>query len=178
MGLPAAGEAGLLALPPGVPSGGIADVFVAEPTNLRPARDRLAGWLATVPLAGHQLDVVLAVHETAANAIEHARGTSEAGTVRIEARVVGPELVVVVADSGTWRDPSAGAGARTGGAESPGAQADGCRRHRDVEPRHHRDDVDGRRSRAGQGGLTARPRRPSCAGRASMAAWLPTWTRS
>jgi anti-sigma regulatory factor (Ser/Thr protein kinase) len=49
-------------------------------------------------------DVVVAVHEAAANVVEHAY-RSGSGTLRVDARADRERLVVSVRDQGRWRPP-------------------------------------------------------------------------
>lgn len=76
----------------------------AEPGSLRAARDRLRVWLEAIgvrePVAG---DVVLAVNEAFANAIEHpvARGKP---WVDLVARLEQGRVVITISDSGRWRE--------------------------------------------------------------------------
>ena len=48
------------------------------------------------------LDVVVAVGEACANSVEHAYGAAE-GEVTVQAELDGPDLLVTITDSGTWR---------------------------------------------------------------------------
>lgn len=66
-------------------------------------RRELAAWLAQVQVVGGLMDdIILATHEAAANAIEHARTGTEVTIrgVRDESKVV-----IVVANSGGWKKP-------------------------------------------------------------------------
>jgi anti-sigma regulatory factor (Ser/Thr protein kinase) len=78
----------------------------ADPEQLSSIRASLRGWLTQAGVgASEAAEVVLAAGEACANAIEHAyNGTSQDGTVAVEARFVDThELVVAVHDSGRWR---------------------------------------------------------------------------
>jgi anti-sigma regulatory factor (Ser/Thr protein kinase) len=70
-------------------------------------RESFGQWLerAGVP-DSEQRDLVLAVWEASANAIEHARDPSEP-TFTVEAMLTGDTVHVEVTDSGTWREPQA-----------------------------------------------------------------------
>jgi serine/threonine-protein kinase RsbW len=78
----------------------------AQVRELHSVRQALARWLdgrGASPETG--AEVALAVHEAAANAVEHAypRG---AGELVVRARYDDGRLVVVVEDEGEWRPPS------------------------------------------------------------------------
>ena len=79
--------------------------LLAHPARLADLRRRLGAWLAAQGAdAGGAEDIVLAVHEAAMNAVEHAYGPVDArATVVASRRDDGIE--VVVADRGRWRDP-------------------------------------------------------------------------
>lgn len=83
----------------------------ATADELAVIRHRIAGWLrgAGVPdtYAG---DVVLAVNEACTNSVEHAYRGHDVGTMLIEVEVVGGEVHVRVADSGSWKTPAADPG--------------------------------------------------------------------
>jgi anti-sigma regulatory factor (Ser/Thr protein kinase) len=103
-----------------VPDGGEDDVAVVGlrcvPTSLSLELDATPGDLATVRRqvrnwfeelgAGVDTvpDVLAAVNEAAANAIEHAYGEGR-GPLRVEARVDGTRVVLSVGDDGCWRPP-------------------------------------------------------------------------
>lgn len=70
---------------------------------LRGLRRELAAWLARIRVADEIRDaIILATHEAAANAIEHARSGSEI-TVRAERDA--NKVIIVVANSGRWQEP-------------------------------------------------------------------------
>jgi serine/threonine-protein kinase RsbW len=78
----------------------------AQVGELRGVRRALVRWLdgqGAPPEVGGE--VALAVHEAAANAVEHAYPRS-AGELIVRARHDGGRLVVVVEDEGDWRPPS------------------------------------------------------------------------
>jgi serine/threonine-protein kinase RsbW len=83
----------------------------AQVRELHSVRQALARWLdgrGASPETG--AEVALAVHEAAANAVEHAY--PRAGELVVRARYDDGRLVVVVEDEGEWRPPS-----RTGNAD-------------------------------------------------------------
>lgn len=75
--------------------------------NARVLRWRFQGW-ASVDLDPDVVnDLVMAVYEAAANAIEHAYINAPPGTVRLEARRYPSEVMVTVSDRGRWsHEPS------------------------------------------------------------------------
>ena len=83
-------------------------VFPARPEELRIARDAARTWLEQHGVRGERAhDVVLALGEACANAVEHAyRGGT--GEVEIEIAGTAADLVLSVRDGGHWRVPAAG----------------------------------------------------------------------
>jgi serine/threonine-protein kinase RsbW len=69
------------------------------------ARGALTEWAATVGMPQDQCDdLVLAAYEAMANAAEHGyRG--QGGVIELHARRTADEVIVTVADHGTWRPP-------------------------------------------------------------------------
>ena len=76
--------------------------LVPEVTSLPTVRSTLRPWLAMVG-AEHADEIILAVHEAVANAVEHA-GLGDGDVITIEADVVDNTVRVRVLDSGAWRD--------------------------------------------------------------------------
>jgi anti-sigma regulatory factor (Ser/Thr protein kinase) len=77
---------------------------------LRPLRGDLVSWLERGGVAGEAgNDIVLATHEAAANAIEHAEPGSE---VTVRAARHGDNLIVVVANVGAWKKAAGHDGTR------------------------------------------------------------------
>jgi anti-sigma regulatory factor (Ser/Thr protein kinase) len=75
----------------------------AVPGTLAPLRRALALWLDANAVAGQvAYDILLAVNESATNAIEHAYGPGEA-RFDVHARRDGDAVEIVVRDSGRWR---------------------------------------------------------------------------
>jgi serine/threonine-protein kinase RsbW len=69
---------------------------------LQPLRHSLRAWLEEVGVAGPPLsDVVLATHEAAANAIEHAASFTP---IEIRARLAATTVAVEIRDYGRWKD--------------------------------------------------------------------------
>ena len=68
---------------------------------LRGLRRELAAWLASVHVVGDVRDeIILATHEAAANAIEHARAGSE---VTVRGVRDTDKVIIVVTNSGGWK---------------------------------------------------------------------------
>jgi anti-sigma regulatory factor (Ser/Thr protein kinase) len=79
--------------------------FDASPAALGSLRSQLRDWLSEVGLDSDETaDVLVAVGEACANAIEHPRDPANA-TVHVQARVVDGELRVRIRDAGGWRPP-------------------------------------------------------------------------
>ena len=75
-----------------------------DPRLLAPARRALRQWLSHAGAEKEEVeDLVLACGEAAANALEHAYGPGEDGTLRIEAVEDAGEVRITVTDSGHWR---------------------------------------------------------------------------
>jgi anti-sigma regulatory factor (Ser/Thr protein kinase) len=73
----------------------------ADASSLAPLRRALGDWLREV--GAHKVyDVVLAVDEAVANAIEHA-GLTHASVITVKAEVVGEILHLKVIDRGAWK---------------------------------------------------------------------------
>ena len=87
--------------------------LVADSTVLRDVRRLVRDWARSAALdADTTDDLLLAVGEAAANAVEHAYGGTP-GRLRVDATVVGGERVAVtVADEGRWRTAPADPGFR------------------------------------------------------------------
>jgi anti-sigma regulatory factor (Ser/Thr protein kinase) len=80
-----------------------ATAMPADATELAPTRRRFRSWLAQAGVAGPEAeDVLLAVGEALANAIEHG-SVERAQIIRLEATTSGRELVVSVSDTGRWQ---------------------------------------------------------------------------
>jgi anti-sigma regulatory factor (Ser/Thr protein kinase) len=76
----------------------------ADARSLAPMRRALRAWLTDID-AEHISDVVLAVDEAVANAIEHA-GVPEGGAITVQARVDGSTLHIEICDEGVWKEPA------------------------------------------------------------------------
>ena len=88
--------------------------LVADATRLRAVRGDVRHWAAQAALdADTTDDLLLAVGETAANAVEHAYG-GEPGRLRVSVALAddGQRVVATVADVGTWRPAPADPGHR------------------------------------------------------------------
>jgi anti-sigma regulatory factor (Ser/Thr protein kinase) len=79
-------------------------VVPAEPQRLRQVRRWVEAWLRGNDVAGRRAgDVLLAVHEAAMNAVEHAYGPV-AGTVEVRLARAGAHVEAEVRDTGRWRE--------------------------------------------------------------------------
>ncbi|MGH2689379.1 MAG: ATP-binding SpoIIE family protein phosphatase, partial [Actinomycetota bacterium] len=77
----------------------------ADPRELAQTRRSLRSWLARCGVGGQQTqDVLVAVGEALANAIEHAHSPGR-GSVEIDAVESEGLLEITVRDQGTWREP-------------------------------------------------------------------------
>ena len=79
----------------------------AEPAQLALLRAQLNSWLtaAAIP-ADLASDIVLAANEALTNTIEHAYRDNAGGALTVLAEADSDEVVVTVADTGTWKPPS------------------------------------------------------------------------
>ncbi|WP_328470824.1 SpoIIE family protein phosphatase [Actinoplanes sp. NBC_00393] len=80
--------------------------FPAEATRLAQVRTALRGWLdrAGIDPATAQ-NVLVAVGEACANAVEHGHRASPGGRIRLRAAATASDLRLIIADSGEWRAP-------------------------------------------------------------------------
>ncbi|MFI6871532.1 SpoIIE family protein phosphatase [Nocardia sp. NPDC050406] len=87
---------------------GFAIVLPATPARVTEARNRLRRWLIDHDIAPDRgYDILLAVGEALANAIEHGGHSDGRSTVSIEAFRVRDSVVATVSDPGTWSpDPT------------------------------------------------------------------------
>lgn len=85
----------------------LALVFAADASALAAVRRDVRAWLSFCDVAvGRADDMVLAVSEAAANAVEHAYPGSAKGLIGVDGEVdEGGDLVVRVRDTGRWRPP-------------------------------------------------------------------------
>ena len=87
----------------------------AEPSALAPIRRAVEAWLADQemdPSDGWQ--IVAACHEACANVAEHAYTPMDAGSIEVEARRDGVQILVTVRDQGRWRPRRGGEGGGRG----------------------------------------------------------------
>ena len=75
------------------------------PTSLKPLRTAMRRWLARIR-ADRQptADLLTAVGEACANAIEHAYGPA-GGIVSVHLEHRAPDVIAVIGDTGRWRPP-------------------------------------------------------------------------
>ncbi|HEX2178758.1 MAG TPA: SpoIIE family protein phosphatase [Actinomycetota bacterium] len=82
---------------------GIHTTIDADPRELAPLRRRLRRWLTRIGAEEHLLqDVLVAVGEAVANAVEHARGPRKS-SIKVDATEDQGLLVIEVRDRGFWR---------------------------------------------------------------------------
>ena len=87
----------------GPPPGSFARQIAGRAEDLRELRSDLRAWLTAAGASHIEVnDVLVAVGEACANAIEHA-GADDAATVDVRARTTGREVLVSIGDHGTWR---------------------------------------------------------------------------
>jgi serine phosphatase RsbU (regulator of sigma subunit)/anti-sigma regulatory factor (Ser/Thr protein kinase) len=80
------------------------DVFSAARDEVSSVRHRVLEWLEQVGVPDPpRADIVLAVNEVVANAIEHGSAFDPSMLVSVEASFRDPELIVSVSDRGRWR---------------------------------------------------------------------------
>jgi anti-sigma regulatory factor (Ser/Thr protein kinase) len=79
-------------------------VIPAHPNRLAEVRRRLAAWLTAHGASRAEAnDIVLATHEAAMNAIEHAYGPGDA-EITVSAELHGDGIEISIHDSGRWRE--------------------------------------------------------------------------
>jgi serine phosphatase RsbU (regulator of sigma subunit)/anti-sigma regulatory factor (Ser/Thr protein kinase) len=82
----------------------LSTVIQAHPERLAELRRRLAAWLSAHGASREEAsDVVLAAHEAAMNAIEHAYGPGDA-EISVSAAVQDDAVEISIHDSGRWRE--------------------------------------------------------------------------
>jgi anti-sigma regulatory factor (Ser/Thr protein kinase) len=75
----------------------------AVPASLQPIRSAIRRWLACTPASRDETaDLVAAVGEACANAVEHAYGPS-GGALSVRLTRQPPDVVAVISDTGRWR---------------------------------------------------------------------------
>jgi anti-sigma regulatory factor (Ser/Thr protein kinase) len=81
----------------------------ANPHNARQLRVRFEQWLRTLGAPTHLVDdLVLAVYEALANAVEHAYHPDHPDPVmRLQAHLDHDQLLITITDYGCWRTPGA-----------------------------------------------------------------------
>jgi anti-sigma regulatory factor (Ser/Thr protein kinase) len=86
----------------------------AIPASLAVVRARLRTWLPTAAVnAATAADILLAVGEAAANAVEHAvPGAARDVMLEVTARATDTGLALTVKDTGRWHVPTSGRGQR------------------------------------------------------------------
>ncbi len=81
--------------------------MAANVEELAASRTLLRGWLESAGVPADQaLDVLIAVGEALANAIEHGHRDSPNGRVRLRAIALPDRLQLTVIDTGSWKAPA------------------------------------------------------------------------
>ena len=84
--------------------------FTADVSNLAPTRGELRGWLNRAGVGLEQAqNILIAVGEAVANAIEHGHRDSPGGQVHLRADILVDELHLAVVDTGVWKTARPGA---------------------------------------------------------------------
>ena len=80
--------------------------FPAEAAQLAPVRKALRGWLGQCQLPTQMLyDVLIAVGEACANAIEHGHRDNPGDIIHLRAESFVDSLRLTITDSGRWKTP-------------------------------------------------------------------------
>jgi anti-sigma regulatory factor (Ser/Thr protein kinase) len=80
--------------------------FAADTGNVATTRNAMRDWLGRCGLDEDQtLNMLIAVGEAVANAIEHGHRDAPGGTIRLRATALVDGLTFVVTDSGSWKEP-------------------------------------------------------------------------
>ncbi len=80
--------------------------FPADVSHLAPTRTALRTWLTQARLNPEQMvDVIVAVGEAVANAIEHGHRNSPQGTITLGATALVDQVQVTITDTGSWKPP-------------------------------------------------------------------------
>jgi serine/threonine-protein kinase RsbW len=80
--------------------------MIATGRNVSLARRRLRDWLTADVSSELVEDLVLAVYEAMANAVEHGYADCPHGSVRLQARRGSGQVLITVSDDGSWRVPT------------------------------------------------------------------------
>ncbi|WP_290051957.1 SpoIIE family protein phosphatase [Amycolatopsis solani] len=89
--------------------------FPADAGQLAPTRRALRGWLDRCGLDAEQIqNVLVAVGEAVANAIEHGHRDTPGDPIRLSAIALADQVHVTVTDSGTWKAPQPSENSRRG----------------------------------------------------------------
>ncbi|MFK0172153.1 SpoIIE family protein phosphatase [Streptomyces sp. NPDC090306] len=81
-------------------------VFSAESAQLAPVRKALRSWLEQCDLPPHTAqNILVAVGEACANAVEHGHRDAPGETVRLHAEALVQDIRLIIADSGHWKTP-------------------------------------------------------------------------
>ena len=84
--------------------------FPADLSQLAPTRSALRGWMSRVQVPKDEsVDVLIAVGEAVANAIEHGHRNMPGGVISMDAAAMGDRLHVTITDTGEWKTPESDA---------------------------------------------------------------------
>jgi anti-sigma regulatory factor (Ser/Thr protein kinase)/putative methionine-R-sulfoxide reductase with GAF domain len=90
---------------PAVGTGDLLLQLAATPTSLKPLRTAMRRWLAGIRAdRAATADLLAAVGEACANAIEHAYGPA-GGAISVRLECHGTDVVALIGDTGRWRPP-------------------------------------------------------------------------
>jgi serine phosphatase RsbU (regulator of sigma subunit) len=89
--------------------------FTADARHLASTRSALRSWLTRARMGpARSMDVLVAVGEAVANAIEHGHRDSPEGTISLGATVLVDQVKVTITDTGVWKPPDPDNDARRG----------------------------------------------------------------
>jgi len=80
--------------------------FPADASQLAPARNALRGWLKrALTDPAQSMDVLIAVGEAVANAIEHGHRHNPGGVITMAATALVDRVQLTITDTGSWKPP-------------------------------------------------------------------------
>lgn len=115
------------------PVGYVHRTWPAQARQLAVIRRAVRDWLHPLPLDyQRRADLVLAIDEATTNAVEHAYGPDEEGSVEVLLWTETDALCIEVVDHGTWKPPSTAASIRGRGIQLMHAVLDSVLIHYDA----------------------------------------------